>query len=222
MASEIFQTDSILVLDKPFGIAVQGGSKIGEGNSIDAMYPETRLVHRLDRDTTGVLVLAKTKKAAARLTASFADRSAQKIYLALTMPPANDQGMIEAPIFKAKDKCIIDPRGLPAETYYKRLSVSGDGRAALIRFEPLTGRTHQIRIHALHAGFPLLGDPRYGDFTASRAAFPDRKLNRLYLHAWKLDIPDPDVPRKRLELTAPLPSDWPFDALDLTKPAGVE
>jgi 23S rRNA pseudouridine955/2504/2580 synthase len=215
----LVSTDHLLAISKPFGIPVQGGSKVDQ--SIDAMYPECRLVHRLDRDTTGVLVLAKTKKAAARLTASFADRSAQKIYLAIVAPPPREaQGLIEAPIFKAKDKCIIAPNGLPSETFYKTLTVSGDGKSALVRFEPLTGRTHQIRIHALHAGFPLLGDPRYGDFALTRSLLKS-KHRRLYLHAWKLDIPDPGA-KGRLELTAPLPDDWPFEALDLPRPEGLE
>lgn len=215
----LHQTDHILVLNKPFGLPVQGGSKVEE--SIDAMYPDCRLVHRLDRDTTGVLVLAKTKKAAARLTASFADRSAQKIYLALAAPaPVNDSGIIDAPLLKVKDKSIVAKDGLPAETYFKTLSRSADGRSALVRFEPMTGRTHQIRVHAQHAGFPLLGDPRYGDFKFSREVLPNRKLNHLYLHAWLLDIPDP-MGKGRLELKAPLP-DWPFEALDLPRPIGIE
>lgn len=217
MPDVLLATDHILVINKPFGLPVQGGSKVEE--SIDSLYPECRLVHRLDRDTTGVLVLAKTKKAAARLTASFADRSAQKLYLALASPlPEQDSGMIDAPLLKVKDKSIVAKDGLPSETYYKVLARSD--KAALVRFEPMTGRTHQIRVHAQHAGFPLLGDPRYGDFKHSRAILPDRKLNRLYLHAWKLDIPDP-IGKGRLELTAPLP-DWPFEALDLARPSSIE
>lgn len=209
-----------MVLNKPFGIPVQGGS--GVTQSIDTMYPECRLVHRLDRDTTGVLVLAKTKKAAARLTESFADRNVQKIYLALVAPPPEvPSGMIEAPILKVNDKCIISPKGLPAETYYNTLSISNDGRVALVRFEPLTGRTHQIRVHALHLGFPLLGDPRYGDFALSKAILPNARKRHLYLHAWKLDIADPSA-KGRLELTAPLPDNWPFEALDLERPSGLD
>lgn len=218
-AAVLYETDSVLVINKPFGIPVQGGSKVDQ--SIDQMYPDCRLVHRLDRDTTGVLVLAKTKKAAARLTASFGDREAQKLYLAITTPaPSSDKGMIEAPIFKAKDKCVIASNGLPAETFYKTLTVGTDGQSALVRFEPLTGRTHQIRVHALHAGFPLLGDPRYGDFALSRSILSGKAARRLYLHAWKLDIPSPEG-KGRLELTAPLPDDWPFADLALERPEGL-
>ncbi len=220
MLPDLYQSDHILVINKPFGLPVQGGSNVEE--SVDSLYPDCRLVHRLDRDTTGVLVLAKTKKAAVRLTASFADRSAQKIYLAIaSTPPEKDSGIINAPLLKAKEKSIVSPHGLDAETYYKVLARSRNGETALIRFEPLTGRTHQIRVHAQHAGFPLLGDPRYGDFKLSRTILPNRKMNHLYLHAWKLDVPDP-INKGRLELTAPLPADWPFEALDLERPSSIE
>lgn len=216
----LLTNDALLVIDKPFGVPVQGGSGVKEGASIDALYPDCRLVHRLDRDTTGVLVLARTKKAAARLTASFAERDAQKIYLALVTPApplSQEQGMIEAPIFKGKDKCFVDPRGLPAQTYFKVMARNEANSAALVRFEPLTGRTHQIRVHALHAGFPLLGDPRYGDFTASRALLSGGAGRRLYLHAWRLDIADP-MSKGRIEVTAPVPVDWPFEPLALPRP----
>ncbi len=177
MPDIILETDSVLVINKPFGIPVQGGSKVDQ--SIDQMYPDCRLVHRLDRDTTGVLVLAKTKKAAARLSESFADRNAQKLYIAITTPaPAQEQGMIEAPIFKDKEKCVVASWGQPAQTYYKKLATSEDGRAGLVRFEPLTGRTHQIRVHGQHAGFPLLGDPRYGDFALSKALLSGKAARR--------------------------------------------
>lgn len=220
-APVLLTTDALIAIDKPFDVPVQGGSGVKEGGSIDAQYPDCRLVHRLDRDTTGVLVLARTKKAAARLTAGFSDRDAQKIYLALVAPaPAldRDQGMIEAPILKGKDRCYIDSRGLPAQTYFKVMARNAENSAALVRFEPLTGRTHQIRVHAQHAGFPLLGDPRYGDFAASRALLSGGAARRMYLHAWRLDIADP-MGKNRLEITAPLPTDWPFEALALPRPS---
>ncbi len=215
----LISTPHILAIDKPFGMAVQGGSGITE--SIDSLYPGCKLVHRLDRDTTGVLVMAKTKKAAARMTQSFKDHDAQKIYLAITsVVPTEPQGMIEAPIKKIRDKSIVAPDGLFAETFYKTLCTSGKTGCALVRFEPLSGRTHQIRVHAQHMGFPLFGDPRYGDFKRSRDLSNEPKMNRLYLHAWRLDIAHP-TEKGRLELSAPLPIDWPFEALDLVPPSSV-
>ncbi len=215
----ILSTPHILAIDKPYGVAVQGGSGIKD--SIDSMYSDCKLVHRLDRDTTGVFVMAKTKKAAARMTASFKDHDAQKIYLAITSAiPSAPQGLIEAPLKKIKDKSIVAPDGLFSETYYKTLATSDKTGCALVRFEPLSGRTHQIRVHAEHMGFPLFGDPRYGDFKRSRELSTGAKMNRLYLHAWRLDIAHP-TEKGRLELSAPLPDDWPFEALDLVPPSSV-
>ena len=207
----IYEDDEVLALNKPSGLAVQGGTKTtrhvdrllsawGEG------LERPRLVHRLDRDTSGVLVLGKTPGAAAKLAGAFAKRRAEKTYWAIVMGnPQPYEGVIELPLAKmgVGDRELVQPASLkdpgaePAETEYVTVSRAGP-RAAWMALRPHTGRTHQLRAHMKAIGHPILGDPKYGD-EPSAALSGGLKLQ---LHARSLSLPHPSG--GRLELMAPL------------------
>ncbi len=198
----LYEDEEVLALNKPSGLAVQGGTKTtrhidrllsawGEG------LERPRLVHRLDRDTSGVLLLGKTPGAAARLSGAFAKRRAQKTYWAIVMgAPKPSEGVIELPLVKkgVGDRELVvpadpkDPRAEPAETEYVTLSRAGD-RAAWLALRPYTGRTHQLRAHLKAIGHPILGDPKYGD-EASAELSGGLKLQ---LHARRLTLPHPSA-----------------------------
>lgn len=207
----IYEDESVLALNKPSGLAVQGGTKTTRhidrllgawGEGVD----RPRLVHRLDRDTSGVLVLGKTPAAAAKLSGAFARRRAQKTYWAIVAGnPKPAQGLIEIPLVKSglNDREIVmpadpkDPRADPAETIYVTLSRAG-ARAAWMALRPHTGRTHQLRAHMLAVGHPILGDPKYAN-EESQALSEGLKLQ---LHARSLVLPHPD--HGTLSLSAPI------------------
>ncbi len=196
----ILEDADVLVLNKPAGLAVQGGTKTlrhldgllsawGEG----AARP--RLTHRLDRDTSGVLVLGRSVAAAAALAAAFAGRKAIKTYWALVAgAPDPPQGLVELALAKTgggeREQMTPvepgDPRGLPARTRYFTLSIAPRA-VAWLALSPETGRTHQLRAHLLAIGHPILGDPKYNT-PRSREASGDL---RLQLHARRHAIPHP-------------------------------
>ena len=207
----IYEDDEVLALNKPSGLAVQGGTKTtrhidrllsawGEG------IERPRLVHRLDRDTTGVLLLGKTPAAAAALSGAFARRRAVKTYWAIVAGfPKPAEGLIDQPLAKigVGDRELVqpvdrkDPRAEAAETDYVTISRAGP-RAAWLALSPHTGRTHQLRAHMLAAGHPILGDPKYGD---EQAAALSEGL-KLQLHARRVSLPHPGG--GRLVVEAPL------------------
>lgn len=207
----LYEDESVLALNKPAGLAVQGGTKTtkhvdrllsawGEG------LERPRLTHRLDRDTSGVLVLGKTPAAAARLSGAFARRRAQKTYWAIVVgEPRPGDGAIEGFLVKAGqgDRELVRPADAkefgaePAETEFVTVSRAG-GRATWMALRPHTGRTHQLRAHMLAMGHPILGDPKYGN-EASAALSAGLKLQ---LHARRLTIPHPD--QGLLTLEAPV------------------
>ncbi len=207
----LYEDDEILILNKPSGLAVQGGTKTtrhvdgllsawGEGPG------RPRLTHRLDRDTSGVLLLAKTAEAAAFLAGGFAKRRAEKTYWALVEGnPKPAEGRIDLPLAKVgiddRERIVPttakDPAGRPAATLYRTVSRAGP-RAAWLELHPLTGRTHQLRAHMLAIGHPMLGDPKYAT-DASRDASGDLKLQ---LHARRLRTPHP--PGGMIDIEAPL------------------
>ncbi len=165
-----------------------------------------RLVHRLDRDTSGVLLLGKTPAAAARLAGAFAKRRAQKTYWAIVFGAVQPyEGIIEMPLMKSGvgDREMVmpaepkDPRAEPAETEYVTIARAAQ-RAAWLGVRPHTGRTHQIRAHMKAIGHPILGDPKYGDEASAELSGP----LTLQLHARRLDLPHPSG--GRLVLEAPL------------------
>jgi 23S rRNA pseudouridine955/2504/2580 synthase len=207
----IYEDDEVLALNKPSGLAVQGGTKTtrhvdgllsawGEG------LERPRLVHRLDRDTSGVLVLGKSPQAAAQLAGAFAKRRAQKIYWAIVAGfPKPGEGTIGLPLAKkgVGDREMMvptdltDPRAETAETEFKTIARAGP-RAAWMALWPHTGRTHQLRAHMLAIGHPILGDPKYNN-EASQALSEGLKLQ---LHARRLILPHPS--RGTLALEAPI------------------
>ncbi len=200
----IYQDSAFLVINKPAGLAVQGGHKVRR--SLDDLLEalrfdgaeKPRLVHRLDRETSGVLVLARTAKAATFLTGAFRERTAEKIYLALLAGvPPDEEGTIDVPLGVqrrgGREKVIADgPDGKTASTAYCVLQRTET--AALVECRPATGRKHQIRAHCAHLGCPVAGDGRYGGKAAFLSSLPENQ--RLKLHAFRLTVPHPDGGKK--------------------------
>lgn len=216
-ARVLYRDASVLVLDKPFGLPVQGGPGIGRSvdHLLDALRfgseERPRLVHRLDRDTTGVLVLARTPAAASRLAAAFRARDAEKTYWAVTVGvPTPRAGRVDAPLAKrpgprGERVAVVDEeegeeggKVARAVTDYRVVDHAGK-RAAWLELSPLTGRTHQLRVHCVALGCPILGDAKYGGAAAMLAGFPEM----LHLHARRLAIAHPEG--GRLVVEAPLP-----------------
>jgi len=202
---------SVLVIDKPPGLATQGGS--GVERHLDAMLgaltfeakERPRLVHRLDKDTSGVLLLGRTAKAAAKLAEAFRHKSARKVYWALVAGvPKLRRGRIDLPLAKGEgpggERMVEDQEeGKRAVTWYATLDTAGR-RAAWLALMPETGRTHQLRAHAAFLGTPIVGDAKYG----GAAAFLTGEISRkLHLHARSISLPHPDG--GTLSVTAPLP-----------------
>ena len=190
----IVETNDYIAINKPNGLAVQGGTGTREhiDGAVAAAFPDGNkplLVHRLDRDTSGVLVLAKHGKAARILAKGFQSRLHEKRYLALVMGrPKMTEGVIKAPLIKSgghgNEKMIVDAdRGDHAETDFECIESIG-GKVSLMLLSPRTGRTHQLRAHMLALGCPILGDGKYG----GAEAFPNDHINRLCLHAARLDL----------------------------------
>jgi 23S rRNA pseudouridine955/2504/2580 synthase len=212
----IARTDAALVLNKPPGLATQGGTKTLHhvDGLLDAFAgddePRPRLVHRLDKDTSGVLLVARTPGSAAFFSKRFSGRSAKKVYWALVVGvPDVAEGMIDAAIAKQPgtggEKMHIDEEGgQPARTKYRVVDRAGN-RAAWLELEPLTGRTHQLRVHCAAIGHPIVGDGKYGGQDAFLTGSISRKM---HLHARRLII---DAPKDsqggggKLDVTAELP-----------------
>lgn len=209
----LFEDKRVLVIDKPSGLAVHGGSGISHGaiELLRAARPELRdlsLVHRLDRETSGCLVLAKRRSALRELHARFREGRVEKNYLALVVGDWQlGDHLVVAPLLVENRKngerhVIVSERGKPAQT---RFSLSRTfGKCSLLNCRPLTGRTHQIRAHALSVGHPILGDERYGDTEQNRIA-QKKGLRRLFLHAQSIAFPDDSG--NELHFTAPLPDE---------------
>jgi len=206
-----------LVLNKPFGLAVQGGSKtkrhidgILEGMA-DRFGDRPRLVHRLDKDTTGVLLVAKHRDAAARLGKIFRTRSAAKTYWALVQGiPKPPQGKIEAALVKAagpdgdrvrKSLPGEQKEAMHATTHYSVIDRVGQ-KAAWVSLKPVTGRQHQLRAHMSIIGHPIVGDDKYEGHINLPA---ENMVNKLHLHSRRLMLPHPFVPGEKLDVSAPLP-----------------
>jgi 23S rRNA pseudouridine955/2504/2580 synthase len=210
---------SVIVLDKPSGLATQGGSGLTQhvDGMLDSLAFEKnarpKLVHRLDRDTSGVLVVARTASAAAELSRSLAERTAQKIYWALTKGvPKVRRGTIKAALAKesgfgkhGRDERMttvdnsVGKDAKDAVTDYVVVETAGE-EFAWIAVKPRTGRTHQIRVHLAALGTPIVGDFKYGGTDVRGKGEIE---NRLHLHARSIDIARPDG--GRLAVTAPLP-----------------
>ncbi|MEO1719265.1 MAG: RluA family pseudouridine synthase [Pseudomonadota bacterium] len=211
----LFEDEDMLVLDKPQGLAVQGGS--GTRRHIDGLLEgmsdrfgdRPRLVHRLDRDTTGVLLVAKSRAVAATLGETFRSRSAAKTYWALVSGvPKPAQGKIEAPLVKAsgpdgdrvrRAQPGEQQRAMHATTHYSVIERVG-AKAAWVSLKPVTGRQHQLRAHMASIDHPIVGDNKY----EGGSKLPAENMSpRLHLHARRLVIPKPGG--GTLDVTAPLP-----------------
>ena len=203
---------SVIVLNKPPGLAVQGGT--ATDRHLDGLLDELRfgnderprLVHRLDKDTSGILVIAATAAAAAFLTRAFREKSTRKIYWAVVVGlPKLRQGRIDLALAKSPGRGGERVRpyaeeGRHAVTYYRVIENAGN-HASWLALMPVTGRTHQLRAHCAAIGTPILGDGKYGAAAAHLAGLPGSR--RLHLHARSLSIPHPLG--GTLEATAPLP-----------------
>ena len=213
----LYEDDDVLVLNKPMGLAVQGGS--GTTRHVDGMLgalrgPHTdaqrpRLVHRLDKDTAGCLLVAKTRFAAAALAKTFRSRSARKIYWALVAGvPRPHQGRISTYLTKQEveeDSFMRvaqhgEKNAMHAVTYYAVVETSAQ-KLAWVSLKPVTGRTHQLRAHTAHVGHPIVGDPKY--FNIENWEFPGGIQDRLHLLARRIVVPHPRG--GTIDVSAPLP-----------------
>ncbi|MDO8287127.1 MAG: RluA family pseudouridine synthase [Rhodoferax sp.] len=232
----LYEDDCMLAINKPAGVAVHGGSGVSFGviEQLRMARPQAKfleLVHRLDRETSGILLVAKKRSALKNLQDQFRERETGKTYLALVLGqwPANKK-VLDKPLHKyllpdgerrvkvvAKD----DPDGMPSLTLVKVRAAGGTasdvevdtghaGRGySLLEVTIKTGRTHQIRVHLASEGLPIAGDDKYGDFDCNKAlarAHSPTPLKRMFLHAWRLQCNHPST-GERMELQADLPAE---------------
>lgn len=225
----LYEDDWLLALDKPAGVAVHGGSGVAHGvieqlRRARPQAPLLELVHRLDRETSGVLLVAKKRSALKALQDQFRQRSTGKTYLALVRGawPAQRK-VIDVPLQRyllpdgerrVRVVAPDDPQGQRALSLVRlrgtvapppACAAPADAVASLLEVTIKTGRTHQIRVHLAHAGHPIAGDDKYGDFAWNRA-LARCGLGRMFLHAWRLTIRHP-VEDRTLALEAPLPAE---------------
>ncbi|MGZ3663244.1 MAG: RluA family pseudouridine synthase [Ktedonobacterales bacterium] len=215
----VYEDDALLVVDKPAGLVTHPAYKHPDGTLSDAVFArqEARgegrpwLLHRLDRETSGVVLFAKTVEARRSVVRQFEQHRVRKVYVAVTIGRlVPERGILEAPLRRDptdRRRTIVDDEGQPAATRYETLAVH-DGYS-LVLAEPLTGRTHQIRAHMAHLGAPLLGDWRYIELAHAELAAGDEAQQlapRVMLHAWRIAIAHPTT-RAPFEVTAPAPGD---------------
>ena len=215
--AEIYRDDDIIVINKPQGIAVQGGSKVQR--HIDGLMgalskpgeERPKLVHRLDRDTSGVLVLARNSFSARGLARAFREREIEKTYWAIVLStPSPAKGEIDLPLYKRGDfgkEKIVSGTGRRAVTRYVVIDNAGQDVAWMALY-PETGRTHQIRVHCSAIGSPIIGDRKYG----ARLVTPERlpSGNRLHLHSRAITL---EHPRKGLLALKAEPPDFMLDTM---------
>ena len=210
----IFEDEHLLAIDKPAGVAVHGGSGVAHGviESLRGMRPQARfleLAHRLDRETSGVLLLAKKRAALTALHDMLRERAIDKRYLVgVAGRFRNELQRVRLALAKrvtkeGEKRVSVSDAGQEAETVFRRIERGTE--YSLLEAELLTGRTHQIRVHLAHLGHPVLGDDKYGDFELNRA-LRKQGLKRMFLHAAKLSFAHP-MTGEPLELVSPLPAD---------------
>lgn len=222
----LYRDDDVIILNKPAGLAVQGGT--GMKKHLDGMLDlfrfgnkeRPKLVHRLDKDTSGVLVIARRTAIAATLTKYFKSKEARKLYWALTVGvPRPREGKVNMPLLKEEGRhgermYISEDRGQDARTLYRVVESTGRS-AAWLALEPRTGRTHQLRIHCAYLTTPIQGDGKYGGQEAYLTG--DGLSRKMHLHARHIKIPAPDGVGF-IEATAPLPDhmrkSWDFFGFD--------
>ncbi|MEJ7932809.1 RluA family pseudouridine synthase [Sphingobium sp. AN558] len=216
-----------IVINKPPGLATQGGTKTDEhvDRLLDGLLfdleSRPKLVHRLDKDTSGALLLARNSRAAGHFAKAFSSRTARKVYWALVIgvPSIND-GMIELPLGKQPgtggEKMHVDEaEGMPARTRYRVIERAGN-RAAWVELQPYTGRTHQLRVHLAAIGHPIVGDGKYGGKDAFLSGTISRKM---HLHARRIRVDHPDG--GRVDVMAELPSHFASSLTDLGFDASI-
>jgi tRNA pseudouridine65 synthase len=201
----LYVDDHVVVANKPSGLLVHRGWANDDDVAMfrvrDAIGEHVHPIHRLDRGTSGALVLARSREVAATLMRALELGEVRKTYLALVRGTPPDAGTIDHPVPKSEDG-----ERVPAVTRFRRLARSSVDRCSLVLAEPLTGRLHQIRRHLKHLGHPLIGDVNYGSGELNRHYRTTYGLHRLALHAGRVELDHPRT-RERLAVTAPLPED---------------
>lgn len=215
----LFEDRHLMVVDKPAGLASHGGSGVNHGliERLRATRPEEpmlELAHRLDRETSGVLIVAKTRKALVRLHDMMREGAIEKHYRTLVMGDwVNDREHVRFPLTRyllpsGERRVKVDPvEGAPSHSIFTLLKRYGD--VSFLDVELKTGRTHQIRVHSLGSGHPLVGDDKYGDYEFNRECAHGLlgvPLRRMFLHAWKLRFEHP-VTHEKLDIEASLPEE---------------
>ncbi len=179
----IYEDENVLVINKPAGLLSMAK---GEYTTETTLEDYGLLVHRLDRDTSGVVILAKNEATQSMLRRQFQERKTHKTYVAIVKgEPKNPEAIINLPIarnLKHPTTFMVDPKGKPSETYYKVLKTAN--KKSMVELKPVTGRTHQLRVHLKYIGCPIIGDPVYN---------PESKASRLFLHARSLEITIPNT-----------------------------
>ena len=209
----LYEDGHLLVLNKPNGIGTQGGTKTR--HHIDRLLmafaknedDKPKLVHRLDKETSGVLLVAKTREVAAKLGSLFKERQITKTYLAITVDiPRTHEATISLPLHRLSDRVVVDKEeGKPAVTSYRLLSFN-NREMGLVALRPETGRMHQLRAHMAHLRCPILGDKKYG-VMVDHGRLAEPSMKRLWLHALAIHFDHP-ITQKPLSVFAPLPRDW--------------
>jgi 23S rRNA pseudouridine955/2504/2580 synthase len=224
----LLEDEDLLVVDKPSGVAVHGGSGISSGviEQMRAARPGLRfleLAHRLDRDTSGILVLAKKRSALTDVHAQLREGQVRKHYLALVLGEwKEDKRNVRLPLHKyvtasgERRVAVDEEEGVESHTVF-RLQRALNG-CSLLDAELKTGRTHQIRVHLAHLGYPIAGDDKYGDFSANKA-LARAGLKRMFLHASRIEFRHPRS-GGRVHLEAPLPEDLAKYLASVGKPHG--
>ena len=203
----LYEDEDIVVINKPAGVLTHAKGGISQEHTVaDMLRPLTTfasdtnragIVHRLDRETSGVLVGARTPAAAEFLQKQFAQRTTKKTYIAVVEgAPKHTEALIDLPIGRSPAKPStfrVDPKGKSAQTTYYVLDVQND--KSLVKLQPKTGRTHQLRVHMAHIGHPIVGDIVYG-----------KSAQRMFLHAYQLELTAPNG--ERMTFTAPIPEEF--------------
>ncbi len=213
----IYEDSQVIVIDKPAGLSVHPGAGLSRGTLVNGLvffYPEIKnvgsplrpgIVHRLDKDTSGLMVVARTQAAYHSLRRQFEDRSVEKVYLGLAAGRFKDKkGIIDLPVGRhPAERQKMSVKSRKPRVAITRYEVLREFKhSTLLALKPLTGRTHQLRVHLSALGHPLLGDSRYGQ-TAEKKRKPG---SRLFLHAFELSFEHP-VKKERLKFRCPLPAD---------------
>lgn len=210
----IYEDENVLVINKPKGLL---SMTKGEYSKEPTLEDYGLLVHRLDRDTSGIVILAKNKETQSFLRRQFQDRKTHKTYYAIVEgAPKLEEAKIDLPIarnYKHPTTFLVDPNGKPSTTFYKVLKTvtKKSGKTySLLELKPITGRTHQLRVHLKYLGTPIVGDPIYGSETYRDKS--KKPKNRLFLHAKSLEITIPaqksSEPNQRTTFEAPLPPEF--------------